>query len=251
MIEAFRGRLVGVFFSFSFVASLIGIVLGGLAHWRWLFIIPAILALIMASSCYLLGSDILKSVHGVQVSYIKSLQKFDIRKVFLFIFAISFLYHGVHKWYGVYLYRIYDMDKLTISLFFILTVVGGLIGQLIGGVISDLKGRLAACYVGILGLGFGIMILVGIYPLWLLGVTLMGIAMCWTIGHNGVSTVLTDFPDEERPVVASLNSSVRFISGGLGFFATAPFVAKNFGLTFLVLGILILFIIYHIKIYNT
>ena len=62
----------------------------------------------------------------------------------------------------------------------------------------------------------------------------------WTIGHNGVSTVLTDFPEEHRPEIASLNSSVRFVSGGLGFQLSSLFVEKSFGITFFCFGILML-----------
>jgi hypothetical protein len=61
----------------------------------------------------------------------------------------------------------------------------------------------------------------------------------WTVGHNGLSTVLTDFPDADRPTIASLNSSVRFFSGGLGFCVSAVFVEKSFSMTFFSIGVLI------------
>jgi hypothetical protein len=76
---------------------------------------------------------------------------------------------------------------------------------------------------------------------------LFAISVCWTIGHNGLSTVLADFPDEDRPIIASLNSAVRFISGGLGFQFSALFVGASFGLTFLGIGILILLLAYILK----
>ena len=85
------------------------------------------------------------------------------------------------------------------------------------------------------------------FPIPLVVVILALIATGWTISHNSVSTVLTDFPDDDRPLIASLNSSVRFISGGLGFSASKFFVAKSFSLTFLGIGVLILLLISIIK----
>jgi len=242
-----RGRLVGAFFGFSFVASFIGIVTGGFAHWRMLFFAPAAIGTILAILLFVYPTEILKKKHVGNINYLTALSNKAILKVFLFIFVISFLYHGVHKWYGVYLSRVYGLNQLAISWFFIVTLVGGFIGQLTGGVISDLKGRRMACYVGILGLGLSILFLAGTYPLFVLGVVLLVVSMCWTIGHNGISTVLTDFPDEDRPTIASLNSSVRFISGGLGFQISALFVSSSFGLTFLVIGILILLLAFTIR----
>ena len=127
-----RGRLVGVFFGNSFVASLAGLVIGGYAHWRWLFFVPAALGGLLTLCLIFCRSDILRSKHIGEINYIKVFQHIQIRNVFLFIFAISFLYHGVHKWYGVYLSRVYHMDSVSISWFFIITVVAGLIGQLLG-----------------------------------------------------------------------------------------------------------------------
>lgn len=234
-----RGRLVGGFFSCSFFASFAGIVSSGMIHWRWLFFIPALLAFSTAMSFWILKSKLLEKVHGAQVNYLKAFRNINIRNVFIFIFFISLLYHGVHKWYGVYLSRIYGLDKLSISYFFILMALGGAIGQMAGGYLSDKKGRLMSCRIGIGGLAVSVMALAGHYPLGFLGVILFLTSMFWTIGHNGISTVLTDFPERERPVIASLNSSVRFISGGIGFGISAVFVQQSFGLTFLNIGILI------------
>lgn len=235
-----RGRLVGVFFSCSFFSSLVGIALSGIANWRWLFYVPAILGFALVVCLIILKVDLLNRKHEAPVNYIKALNNQKIRSVFIFIFAISFLYHGVHKWFGVYLNRIYDLDKLSISFFFIVMAVAGLCGQLLGGVLSDKKGRLVSCYVGIVGLAASTMFLISTYSLIVLGLILGIISMCWTIGHNGVSTVLTDFHDQDRPIIASLNSSIRFISGGLGFYVSSLFVEKSFSLTFFCIGILMI-----------
>ena len=101
-----------------------------------------------------------------------------------------------------------------ISAYFILIALSGAVGQNIGGYVTDHKGRFAACYLGVLILAVSTMFLLGTYPSFILALILAAFSMGWTIGHNGVSTVLTDFSEESRSEIASLNSSVRFVSGG-------------------------------------
>ncbi len=242
-----RGRLVGVFFGCSFVASVAGIFISGILDWRWLFFIPAILGGITSLSFIILPSSILNKKHKASVNYLEAFKNFKIREVFLFICLISALYHGVRNWFGVYLSRIYHLEKFAISMIFVLAALGGLAGQLIGGYLSDKKSRLFSCYVGILGLSISTMLLAGKYPLVIVAVIMTIISMSWTIGHNGISTVLTDFPDNDRPVIASLNSSVRFVSGGIGFFISSYFVEKSFSVSFFFMGIFLFLLVFALK----
>ncbi|MCA9394616.1 MAG: MFS transporter [Candidatus Omnitrophica bacterium] len=233
-----RGRLVGIFFSHAFVASILGLIVGGVMPWRLIFYIPAGLGVAVAAGFGLYRSGLLDCSHAGHTDYLHALRKSEILRVFLFIFCLSFLYHGVHKWYGVYLDQVYGFDQLTINMFVVLTVVMGMIGQVCGGFLSDLKGRAFTLRVGVTGLALSIMALLGTYGSVMLAAVLGLIALFWTIGHNGISTILTDFTDEDRPVIAGLNSSVRFISGGMGFILSKPFVSLNFGRTFFVFGCL-------------
>jgi len=233
-----RGRLVGGFFSSAFVASLAGITLGGLANWRWLFYVPAVLGILVALGFIIFSGGLLTRVHVGHINYLRAIRNIDIVNVCILIFVLSFLYHGVYNWYGIYLSRIYHLAQFQISLCFIVASLGGLTGQVLGGVLSDKKGRLFSCWAGILGLSIGTMLLVGTYPVMILWMVFLLISTGWTVGHNGISTVLTDFPDDDRPMIASLNSFVRFFGGGLGFCASAYFVEKSFSGTFFVIGVL-------------
>ena len=159
-----RGRLVGVFFSCAFVASIAGLLVAGVLNWPWVFYIPAMLGLVIPIISVLIPSVLLGKKHIGHINYFRALRQRSVGKVFLFIFIISFLYHGVHKWYGVYLKQIYAFDKLTISFFFILTVIGGMLGQLTGGVLSDKQGRYKTCLIGIIGLAGAVCLLKGYYP---------------------------------------------------------------------------------------
>jgi len=242
-----RGRLVGIFFSQAFIASIIGLVSGGIFHWRIIFYIPAVLAMMLSMGFLFYSCECLSKKHIGNINYIKALRNKNIIKIFLFIFAISFLYHGVHKWYGVYLSDVYHFDQVTINVFVILTVLAGMFGQLIGGILSDKKGRLFTTKLGLAGLSVSVMLLFGMYPKFVLGMVLMSIALFWTIGHNGISTFITDFTDHERPAIAGLNSSVRFISGALGFMVSKYFVVYSFGKTFLCFGLIMFLLSFSIK----
>ncbi len=235
-----RGRLVGEYFGCSFFASLIGMFFMGVVHWRWLFFIPAGLALFTAMSVCLLKSETLRVSHEASVDYLKIFREKHIRLVFIFIFVMSFLYHSVHKWYGLYLHTEYHLEKEAISWFLIIAAMCGLAGQNIGGYLSDKKGRVVTCLIGGVVLAGGTMSLIGHYPLVVVPAILGIIAMGWTVQHNSISTILTDFPEHHRPMIASLNSSVRFASGGLGFFLSTYFVEKSFSWTFFGIGVLFL-----------
>jgi MFS family permease len=126
------------------------------------------------------------------------------------------------------------------------TIAAGL-GQNIGGFITDKFGRSYSCYIGISILGVSIVFLSGHYSLGVMAVILSVISVGWTIAHNGISTILTDFSTEYRSELAALNSAVRFFSGGIGFWLSGSFVQRNFSFTFLIIGCLVLTQILFIK----
>ncbi len=223
------------------MASLAGILLSGVADWRWLFFVPAGMATLVAVAFWTYRSSLLARTHDGKVNYFRALQNKGLRDIFLFIFIISLLYHGVCKWFGVFLDHDYHLNKLQVSLFFIFIAVASLIGQLEGGWLTDKIGRKVSCRVGLLGLGLGAMALAVHFPsLKLLAFFMCIFSVSWTVGHNGMSTLLTDYVESERPITASLNSAVRFVSGGIGFYLSGFFVKYSFGYTFLGMGVLML-----------
>lgn len=242
-----RGRLVGVFFSNAFIASILGLIVVGFLDWRWVFYLPAGISLVLSLLFFIIPLPALSEKHEGHINYFKVLLNKEILRIFGFIFVLSFLYHGVHKWYGVYLSKVYAFDKLTISIYLIVTVVAGMLGQIIGGILTDKKSRVFTVYVGLIGLAVFIILLFKDYSKVVLGVILFLISMFWTIGHNGVSTILTDFASIDRPVVASLNSSVRFVSGALGFYVSSFFVVASFQKTFFVFGLIMFLLVFVIN----
>jgi len=242
-----RGRLVGLFFSCNFISSIAGIATLGLGDWRWLFFVPAGVGGLTALGFALIKSPAIRRIRGVKVDYVKALKQQKIRDVFIFIFVISFLFHGVRNWFGVYLGQVYELDKLMISGFYVVIALCGAFGQNLGGIISDKKGRAVAGRLGVVLLSVATIALSLRFPSALLLVVMGVVQMGWTVGHNGVLTALTDFPDEHRPEIASLNSAVRFGAGGMGLWLSTPMVGKSFELTFLVFGILMMTTVFSIK----
>ena len=64
----------------------------------------------------------------------------------------------------------------------------------------------------------------------------------WTVNHAACSTYLTDLPKPYMQEVTSLNSSVRFLAGGIGAAAGGFFMQQSFVSTFLAVGILLIFL---------
>ena len=241
-----RGRLVGLFFSCSFIASITGIILSGVTHWRVLFYIPAGIGFLASVLIFLSKTDLLAKLEG-RVNYLNIFRDVQLRNIFIFITLMSTLYHGVDRWLGVYMDRIYHLKQLTISVLFGLMAVSAAVGQNLGGHLTDKRGRLVSCYVGIYLLAVAVMLLGFKFTTGILAVILIVMMVGWTIGHNGVSTVLTDFPDENRSELASLNSSLRFLGGGIGFSISGIFVAKSFSLTFLAIGVILIILSLFLK----
>ncbi len=235
-----RGRVIGMFFASSFLGAMLGLLLSGVAHWHWLYTVPVILGIFLALGFYFCPDEGMEANSGIKVNYLDAFNAGGLRRILLFIFFMSLFFHGVCKWYGVYLDKIYGYNQLTISSLIILTAIAAGLGQVIGGFITDKLGRRNACYIGTVLLGVSVAALFFQYSMPVLIAVLSLISLGWTIAHNGISTVLTDFPDTYRLELASLNSAVRFFSGGIGFYLSGSFIESNFSLTFLIIGGLML-----------
>ncbi len=234
----YRGRVIGLFFSSAFFGSIFGLIISAVAHWHWLFIIPAWMGLALTIGLCFCPSIGMQAHRSVKINYLEAFQMKGLRQLLILIFFMSLFFHGVVKWYGVYLDKIYSYSQLSISCLIILTAFASMLGQMIGGIITDKFGRLYSCYIGTILLGAAVMALYGHYSVVLLAIVFCAISIGWTIAHNGISTVLTDFSDRYRMELAALNSAVRFFSGGVGFWLSGNFVQRNFGLTFFVIGLL-------------
>jgi predicted MFS family arabinose efflux permease len=235
-----RGKAVGIFFSVSFASSVTGVFLSGVVDWRWMFLTPAFCGAIVIMLALFLFPTIESEQQGFKVNYLNVLFRDEGRSVFAYIFLVAFIYSGIYSWLGVYFAHKFGMNQWWISLSLTCIGVGGILGELVGGVFADRKGRImtAACgmfllFITTIGFAYST-------SFFILGLLLFLHGLAWTINHSALSTILTDFPSHNRAEATSLNSALRFISGGIGTAVTGFWVARGFSTTFLVYAFLFL-----------
>jgi len=234
---ASRGRYVGIFFSVTFVASLLGLFLSGIINWRLVFFIPGIAGLISCIPMRIYLPDFPAERNTFKLNYFNTLKDRKIFSIFTYIFFISIFYHGIQQWLGVYFSLKFGLSQLLISMLITLTSLSGILGEAAGGWFSDLFGRKKVADAGIILMIASIFILVLKQPVLSIALLMIIWGLGWTFNHAAISTMLTDLPQEFLNEAASLNSGVRFLAGGLGVFLSGLFMQKSFVMGFSVIGV--------------
>ncbi|MCM8788096.1 MAG: MFS transporter [Candidatus Omnitrophica bacterium] len=234
-----RGKLVGIFFASTFFSSLLGLLLSGLIFWRFIFLIPAILGFLLLIIMVFYFPNFNLKKETFKIRYLEAFKDKKMLSIFIYIFLISLLYHGLQQWLGVYFSKRFNFAQPTISFLITLTSLSGIFGEIIGGWFSDKLGRLLTINLGISLMMLSVFLLIFKMPLVILAIILIVWGLGWTFNHAGLSTILTDLPKNLLNEAASLNSSVRFFSGGLGVFVFGLINRKNFLLGLCTLGILL------------
>jgi predicted MFS family arabinose efflux permease len=160
--------------------------------------------------------------------------------VFIYIFCISLFYHGIQQWLGVYFSTQFNFSQFLISMLVTLTSLSGIFGEVLGGHLADTRGRVRTIDMGIILMIFSVLALIFKAPPVVLALLMIIWGLGWTFNHAGLSTMLTDLPKEFLNEAASLNSSVRFISGGLGALLGGILIQKGFVFSFLTFGVSLL-----------
>lgn len=235
--SARRGRFIGIFFGSTFAASLLGLFLSGVIQWRLIFLIPAIAGFILSAGIYFYLPSFKKDTGAFKINYIPALKDKRVLSVFAYIFLISLFYHGIQQWLGVYFSTKYFLPQFIISMLIALTSLSGVFGELLGGWLSDLLGRVKTIDLGIALMILSALFLIFKLPLRVLYLVMIVWGLGWTFNHAGLSTMLTDLPEDFLNESASLNSSARFISGGLGAFLGGILMQRSFALGFTVFGV--------------
>jgi predicted MFS family arabinose efflux permease len=238
-----RGGYVGVFFGSTFIASLLGLLLSGIIAWRLIFIIPAVLGLLLWVVMYFYLPSFKEDRGVFRFGYLEALKEKKVGRIFLYIFLISLIYHGVQQWLGVYFSTQLFLNQLTISLLITLTSLSGIFGEFLGGRLADRAGRKRVVNLGVLGMIVCVFLLLLKLLLSLLILVVAFWGLSWTFNHVGLVTLLTDLPGEFLNEAASLNSGVRFISGGLGVSLGGLLMHKSFNLGFIFFGGMLLLLL--------
>ncbi|MDP1853805.1 MAG: MFS transporter [Candidatus Omnitrophota bacterium] len=234
--EENRGRCVGSFFSITFIASLLGLFLSGIIHWRLIFIIPAICGFLLWIAIYIKLPSFKGEAASFKINYLPALKNKTVFSIFTYIFFVSIFFHGVQQWLSVYFSLEFNFSQFLISMLITLTSLSGIFGEFIGGHLSDTKGRFKTIEWGIICMIFSVFLLIFKFPVFILALLMLIWGLGWTFNHAGLSTRLTDLPKEFLNEAASLNSSVRFLAGGLGVTLGSITIQKGFNLHFIVFG---------------
>ena len=231
-----RGRYIGIFFGINFAASLLGLFLSGIIPWRLIFIIPAVLGLILWVFMYVYLPSFKEDLGIFRFGYLTAFKDQRVIRIFIYIFCVSLIYHAVQQWLGVYFSLRLFLNQFTISMLITLTSLSGIFGEFIGGRLADKLNRQKVVSLGIMGMVVCIFLLLLKLPVVLLSLVMVLWGLGWTFNHVGLATMLTDLPAELLNEAASLNSGVRFISGGIGVSLGGLLMHKSFNLGFIVFG---------------
>ncbi|UCC95080.1 MAG: MFS transporter [Candidatus Omnitrophota bacterium] len=235
-----KSRYVGYLFSLSFLSSLLGIFLSGFLFWRTIYFIPSFLALLVFG----VGSFFLKDFDyrgSFKISYHTTFKDKNVLKLFTFICIGSFLYHSIQQWLGVYLSKEYLFNQLLISSVFTISSLTAIFSESIGGVFASRFGAQNLASFGLLVMSIFVfsLLIFKIPKAVFFAVVFWGLG--WAFNHVGLSSVLTHLPDKFLRDASSLNSSLRFFSGGLGAYCGGKAISLfNFHTHFLIVGCLII-----------
>ncbi|MFA5008398.1 MAG: MFS transporter [Candidatus Omnitrophota bacterium] len=238
-----RGRMVGAFFASTFVASLAGLFLSGILNWRLIFLLPAAAGFLLLPLMYFCLPCFTPESKKFAINYIEPFKNKAILYIFTYIFIISLLYHGLQQWFSVYFSTKYGLGQFIISMLITLTSLSGIFGETIGGLFSDKIGRIKTVNLGILLMIVSVALLLFKTPVFILSLTMIIWGLGWTFNHAGLSTILTDLPKDFLHEAASLNSSVRFVAGGLGVSLAGFIMQKNFNLGFIIFAVSLLILL--------
>ncbi len=231
-----RGKYIGMFFGFTFVASLLGLFLSGIILWRWIFLLPAIFGFILWFIMYFYLPSFKEDLSEFKFNYFKVFNNKSLIKILTYIFIISLIYHAIQQWLGVYFSTQLGLTQLTISMLITLTALSGIFGEFWGGVLTDSLGRIRIVNLGIILMVLSIFSLLLRSPLFVIVAIMITWGLGWTFNHVGLATMLTDLPQEFLNEAASLNSGVRFISGGIGMSLGGLIMSRSFSLGFIIFG---------------
>jgi predicted MFS family arabinose efflux permease len=247
-----RGKKVGGFFSLTFISTLLGVFLSGVIFWRWIFLLAGILAALVALGIYLYFPEFSGKKERVRFRYLQVLSDKHVYRLFVYIFSMSFLFHGIRQWLGVYFSTMYGFEQFFISMLLTTISLSGILGESLGGVLADRLGRIKVVNVGVLLMITTLIILLFKNGMVVLFALMFVWGLGWTFNHAGISTNLCDLPHRLLHESTSLNSAVRFLSGGLGAVFGGMVAQRSFRVEFAVFaGCLLLLVVFSKKLLLT
>lgn len=212
-----KSKYVGTLFGISYVSTCVSVFLSGFLPWRILYLVPATLSLaIFLIIPYVLQEFDFRRQGAVKISYRQTLTDRTALRFFLVVITVSFLYHSLQQWLGVYLKTGFGLSQVAISSILTVSMVSAMSMEFIGGILAARKGNVTLARAGFVLMSVFCAVLIFMRQYHLLYVMVILWGGGWALTHVGLSSHLAHFPDNILRDASSLNSSLRFFAGGLG-----------------------------------
>jgi predicted MFS family arabinose efflux permease len=232
-----RAKKIGVFFGVTFGASLLGLFLSGILHWRLIYIIPAGAGFLLWIFMFFYFPAFKEEAGTFKFNYLAALTNKRVLFIFIYIFCISLIYHGIQHWLSVYFTQDFGLRQFLISMLIALTGLSGIFGEIFGGYFADRLGRNSTAGLGMLLMLASICFLILKLPPGYLAAIMILWGLGWTFNHAALSAKLADLPLDFVPEAAGLNSSVRFLSAGIGAWLGGVLMQQGFKFSFISFGV--------------
>jgi len=238
-----KSKYVGFLFALSFFASVMGIFLSGLISWRLIYFIPFVLGLlVLVLFNKLLICYDYQDKNKLEISYLKTFRNKNVFALVCFIVISSFVYHSIQQWLSVFLSQEKGFGQFKISLFLTISAFIAIFSEWIGGNISAKKGPVNVSAFGLFSMSVFLIMILSFSKMWVFFVVGFW-GMGWAFNHVALSSILTHLPDEFLRDASSLNSSLRFFSGGLGAFFGGKMISFfGFSVHFILMSLIIVFL---------
>ncbi len=238
-----KAKYIGIFFTCSYISTLVSVFLSGLLPWRVIYLIPALLGLtaFILIFKYLDSFDFRKE--KFKISYHKTFKDKQAVRFFLVIIVASFLYHALQQRLGLYLSSRYALDQTTISLIFTVSILSAVCFEFWGGFLSSKIGSIKVVKAGFIVMSVFALGLLFVSQYQLIFLIILFWGSGWALTHVGLSSHLAHFPDKILRDSSSLNSALRFSFGGLGaVFGGVLVETLGFNILFIAVGLGVLFL---------
>lgn len=220
-----KGKHIGILFGLAYISSFIGVVLSGFLFWKTVYLVPAIISFITFISALFYLEDFDFRKVGFKISYFETCGNKQALFLFVIIFLASFFYHSIQQLLGVYLSKTYSLKQVILSSIFTVATICSIIFQFAGGLLAKRVDNIKIARAGffLMSIFAALLLINKSYRAMFFLMVLWGTG--WALSHIGLSSYLTHLPDKILRDAASLNSSIRFISGGLGVISANSIIA--------------------------
>ncbi len=232
-----KSKYVGTLFALSYVSTCVSVFLSGFLPWRILYLIPATVSFVI----FLIIPFVLKEFdfrrQGAKISYHETFRDRSALSFFVVVVLISFLYHSVQQWLGVYLKTHFALPQVAISSVLTVSMVSAMSMEFSGGILAARIGNVRLTRIGFFAMTLFCAGLIFLRQYHLLYGAIILWGGGWALTHVGLSSHLAHFPDKILRDASSLNSALRFSAGGLGAWLGGVSIAHlGYQIHFVVVG---------------